>query len=757
MLSKLEVISKYFFFFVLFYIFHSANIQGITPFAFGLLFALVWCNQKIYILAPLYVLAGFLTTLSVQSLIIDGVTVVVFALAYFLHYKFKKPLNPILIGFYAFLSQFGRLYIASFEPALFWQGIVSLILGLICMYAYLHLFQGIALKGLRRKYTLDEIVCFGVFMFALGAGLYSLPLGEYFFIGITTFIILFTTFIFGATQSLLVATFLGLGCAFSSEQFLYLSHVIFMSLATCATCCSKRVYACISVILVDILSGLYFLPFYNLEHLLCTFVGALLFLIIPKRFLNLISSYIIKDKEDVAVRTIINRNRQALQARLYELSEVFYDMKNVFYGMVKGVKDINEVSGLLVETIKQRNCANCINKQNCLRLYANETNRAFDDLVKYAYERGRVSLVDMPPVLTANCNRISYVINSINSIVDEYKSNLQTLNNLDSGKILLSEQMWGVSQIMKSLANEVSLNVTFDTSIERKIAEDLMYSGIVCSEAIVYHQQEEVCSVTLVVNDKSLNNEKINKVVSKTLNTPMEIIGVNKGEKAGYSVLIMQNSNAFDMVFGSAGAVKNDSVKSGDTHSILKLGKDKILLALCDGMGSGKEAERTSSLALGLLENFYKAGFDNELILTSVNKLLSLSGDEKFSAIDACVVDLHNGTCDMIKVGSPPSFIKGENALQRIDTGALPLGILEEIHPNIRSFVLKENDMIILATDGIIDSFSSYDEIGNLINETETTNPQHLANVILNKALENNKNFPADDMTVLIGRIYRKF
>ena len=65
--------------------------------------------------------------------------------------------------------------------------------------------------------------------------------------------------------------------------------------------------------------------------------------------------------------------------------------------------------------------------------------------------------------------------------------------------------------------------------------------------------------------------------------------------------------------------------------------------------------------------------------------------------------------------------------------------------------------MIILATDGIIDSFSSYDEIGNLINETETTNPQHLANVILNKALENNKNFPADDMTVLIGRIYRKF
>ena len=756
-MSKLEIVSKYFFFFVLFYIFHSANIQGITPFAFGLLFALVWCNQKIYFLAPLYILAGFLTTLSVQSLIIDGVTVGVFAIAYFLHYKFKKPLNPILIGFYAFLSQFARLYIASFESVLFWQGIVSVIIGLISLYAYLHLFQGIALKGLRRKYTVDEIICLGVFIFAFGAGLYSLPLGEYFFISISTFLILFVTFIFGTTQSLLLATFLGLGCAFSSEQFLYLPHLIFMSLIASATCCTKRVYACISVILIDILSGLYFLPFYSLEHLLCTFIGAILFLVIPKRFLSIITSYIIKDKEDIAVRTIINRNRQALQARLYDLSEVFYDMKNVFYGMVKGIKDIDEVLPYLVETVKQRNCLNCPNKQNCLRLNASDTNRAFEDLLKYAYERGRVSLVDVPPVLTANCNRISYVINSINGIVDEYKSNLQSINNLDSGKILLSEQMWGVSQIMKSLASEVNLNVTFDTTLENKIMEDLMYAGIVCSEAIVYHQQEEVCSVTIVVNNKNLDNEKINKVISKTLNTPMEIISINKGEKAGFSVVVMQNSNAFDMVFGSAGAVKSNSAKSGDTHSILKLGRDKILLALCDGMGSGREAERTSSLALGLLENFYKAGFDNNLILTSVNKLLSLSGDETFSAIDACVVDLHNGTCDMIKVGSPPSFIKGENALQRIDTGALPLGILEEIHPNIRSFVLKENDMIVLATDGIIDSFSNYDEISNLINETNTTNPQHLANVILNRALENNKNYPEDDMTVLIGRIYRKF
>lgn len=755
-MQKVLIISKYFCFLLLFYILNCANIQGIHPFAFGLFFALVWCNQKIYILAPLYLLASFLCFGSLEHLIIDLITVGVFLIAFFLHYKFKKRLNPILIGMYAFLSQFGLLYTSSQDPYLLWNAILTLIIGLICLYAYLHLFQGIALKGIRRKYTLDEIVCFAVFAFAIGAGLYCVPFGEYVYLGISALIILFCAYIFGATQSLLVATFLGLGCAFASEQFLILSHTLFLSLGASATICTKRVYSAIAVVFIDIISGLYFLPFYSLEHLISVLVGVLLFLLIPKKIISNFNSYVIKDKEDIAVRTIINRNRQSLCARLYELSEVFYDIKNVFSGMVQNNKDFQELSPFIVESVKQKNCALCPKNNECLRMYLNDTNNGIYNLLNLAFERGRASMIEVTPYLAKNCTRLSILIASVNNLVDEYKSNIQAKNNLDSGKILLSEQMWGVSQIMKSLATEVSLNVTFDTTKEYQIVEELMYVGVLCSEAIVYQQQDKICSATLVIKNCDVSKIGIDKSVSKVLGLEMEVVSISKAEKAGFSVVIMQNKNNFDVTFGSAGAVKADSKKSGDTHSVVKLSQGKILMALCDGMGSGEEAQNTSSLALGLIENFYKAGFDNNLILTSVNKLLSLGGDETFSALDICVFDLFDGTCDIIKVGSPASFIKAQNAVQQVEASALPLGILEELHPNIRSFVLNENDMIIFATDGIIDSFASLDDLRNLINEIDTTNPQIVANQILSKALQLNNSIPADDMTVLVGRIWHK-
>ena len=64
-----------------------------------------------------------------------------------------------------------------------------------------------------------------------------------------------------------------------------------------------------------------------------------------------------------------------------------------------------------------------------------------------------------------------------------------------------------------------------------------------------------------------------------------------------------------------------------------------IYLPICDGMGSGDNAYNISKLSISLIENFYKAGFDNEIILSSVNKLLSLSEQENFSTIDLAVLD----------------------------------------------------------------------------------------------------------------------
>jgi stage II sporulation protein E len=91
------------------------------------------------------------------------------------------------------------------------------------------------------------------------------------------------------------------------------------------------------------------------------------------------------------------------------------------------------------------------------------------------------------------------------------------------------------------------------------------------------------------------------------------------------------------------------------------LGGNKFLLALCDGMGAGESAHKMSAMTLGLIENFYKVGFDNDIILESVNTLLSINNQENYSTLDICLLDLEKEIADFIKVGAPAGFIKHES------------------------------------------------------------------------------------------------
>ena len=754
-MSKSRSVAKYLGYFALFVVLMSANIQGVHPFAFGMLFALVWCNQKIYILSPLYLLSGVLVFGTVEHLIIDAVTVGVFCIAFFLHYRFHKPLNKVLIGCYAFLSQFGLLYFASSVPESLWQAVITLVLGLVCMYCYLNILQNMLLKGVRRKYCIDEIICWGVTIFAIGAGLFCLPVAQYYFWGIVALLLLIANNILGAVVSTLISIFLGLGVAFASGDYLALSHIIFVGLFASICQTNIRVYACLAVILIDAISGLFFMSNYSLVHFLAVVGGAVIYLLLPAKLLKNWRNAVLTDKEDFAVRSLINKNRQTLKNRLYDLGQVFCDLGQVFAQMICGKEDFGENLDFLSEQVRRQNCTNCPRKKDCSRFGSSITD-SIKNLLCFSYERGKASLIDVSPVLTSNCTKLPILLNNINMLVNQYKDQRRSTENLNSGRRLLSEQMTGISDVVFALANEMSVMVSFDTEMEANIREQLMYAGIMCSEVILYQQGNEICRLTLVIKTRDVANPRLLSVLGKVIGVKMEIDCVTAGQKPTFSVVNCKNISAFDIVFGVAAMPKTIGQKSGDTHSVLKLGNDKILLSLCDGMGSGEGANNTSTLALNMLESFYRAGFDSNLILRSANQLLSLNCEENFSAVDICVVDLHTGTCEMIKVGSPSSFIKSGAEVRELESGALPLGILEELRPSIRSIILKDNDMVVLTTDGVVDSFGSVEEMKNSIASMDTQNPQEVANRLLDAALKNYHSCPKDDMTVLVCKIFTK-
>ena len=145
----------------------------------------------------------------------------------------------------------------------------------------------------------------------------------------------------------------------------------------------------------------------------------------------------------------------------------------------------------------------------------------------------------------------------------------------------------------------------------------------------------------MVVAMKEFPLTQLQDVVSKTLNVKMAIedkISIT----AEKEYITLRKSDEYDAVFGIAKATKDGSAKSGDTHSMTKISCDKFLVALSDGMGSGSDAENVSSTSLSLIESFYKSGLDDQLILDTVNKLLSINTEDYFTALDISIINLKN-------------------------------------------------------------------------------------------------------------------
>ena len=177
------------------------------------------------------------------------------------------------------------------------------------------------------------------------------------------------------------------------------------------------------------------------------------------------------------------------------------------------------------------------------------------------------------------------------------------------------------------------------------------------------------------------------------------------------------------------------------------------MLAICDGMGSGEQAHRKSETSINIIENFYKAGYDDQTILSSVNNLLNLGGDNIFSALDVSVVDLKNGEADFIKQGATVGFIKGTEGVSKIESNSLPLGVLEEVSPKVTKTVLGAEDYVVMLSDGVVDSLGE-DGVVEFLRTTNAKGAQEMADNLLQCAKKAQKNYPQDDMTVLIGKLF---
>ncbi len=751
-----KFVLKYIAIFFVCIVFAKAQINGLSPFLLAFFFAGIYVGFEEKLLAIFTLSSALAVSPTINSLLIN-ITSIAVGLIVFYIFKFSKKPIPLYMIFISYLL--GLITYIYFNYTEFLRLLYYVALGLICLYVFIVVAHALAFRKNCFKLTLNEAICFLFSIAIIGMGLAPIYIFEF---SIYRFVLMCIIFLFVSTGSapmtFAISLCFSLGVGLGNLDLLPLAEFALLTMLANIFSMPAKFKIVFVVLLSDIFIQFYFFNagtgvFYQLLPIA---IASLLFLCIPNKTLNSFADFVYVKKSELSSRNLINTTRKNIRKRMSELSNVFLDMKQIHLNMVKKELNKDELIAMLTRETINSCCKDCLDKNRCTRAIGTDNKSSLELLIEIAVTKGRVTLLDIPNSLGNRCAKVNNLISLINRLASEYKQYKNMLSDVNNVKILLADQMGAVSRLLLDIGDEIDTNVSFDIARENKIISRLLSHNIECKEVLLYTEKDENISAVLILNGKEMYNPIIEKVLSETLKIPMEITSISPIEDGDFYSLTLRRKNKYDCVFGLASCNKSGNLESGDCHSIIRLGKDRFLLALCDGMGSGKGAHKMSATTLGLIENFYKVGFDNDVILQSVNKLLAINNQENYSTLDVCLIDLNNEIADFIKVGSPFGLIKRDGDIELIEGGALPIGALDNISPATKKTTISTKDIVIMATDGITDAFVSQENMIEYVSRLASNNPQTLAESILNEALRLNDNTAKDDMTVLVARMYLK-
>ena len=482
----------------------------------------------------------------------------------------------------------------------------------------------------------------------------------------------------------------------------------------------------------------------------------LFYFLLPKKFIILLKNHLTGYKNKYLTKQTINRNRTILSDKLYDLSYVFKEISNSFEEFKKVELSETAVINTIIDDVYLNVCKKCDKNKICPLYNAkNDCNikSYLEKLISIGLAKGKVTFMDAPEDLTKSCLELNPIMYSINKQITDYKTMLGERELMVESKDLIARQADGVAQMLKNLALSTSTTLKYNSNLDEMLTLALLKRGINPLEVLIYGEDSNL-SVSIMLSKCDFNFTALEKTVSDVLKTPLKILTTNKLNNNFY--VFLSKPAKFQAVYGVSTATKTLSETSGDTHTEEIIPNNKFLCAISDGMGSGFNANKISSITLSLIESFYKAGLSSDTVLPLVNKILSINTNDNFSALDIAIIDLNNLSADFIKFGAPRGYVISESGIKIVEGNTLPIGILKELQPAVARTTLNKNDVLVMISDGVQDAFKSSSEIIDFLKTLTAKNPKSVSNAILDKAKSLNDNVNLDDMTVLCVRIYEK-
>ena len=237
---------------------------------------------------------------------------------------------------------------------------------------------------------------------------------------------------------------------------------------------------------------------------------------------------------------------------------------------------------------------------------------------------------------------------------------------LNENKELMVTHLEEMAQIMLSLAEETRRCIPMGERRFKQIAHALREVGIQIKNLYLIENEMGHMEVSLTMKNMradTLSSEEIGDLLSVLLNMHLVSAGDNAffiGEE--WQTYYFVQEAKFHVLTGVAKAVKETEKISGDNYAFFEGNAGNLTAVLSDGMGSGEKACTDSTMVVELMQKFLEAGFQMEVAIQMINSALLAGGENaNMSTLDLCSLDLYNGECRFVKVGSACSYIKRQH------------------------------------------------------------------------------------------------
>jgi len=477
------------------------------------------------------------------------------------------------------------------------------------------------------------------------------------------------------------------------------------------------------------------------------FAASVVFLLLPDKLVRTVGSVLTREEGE----RVDGRTRDRVRARLEETAGAFRTLHQSLRSALRAPAANDSDDAVVFDRTADQVCRKCSLRGTCWERDYVTTFNALNDAMQSMLDRGRGEAGDFPPYFSSRCIHFPLFLETVNRELTGLLYRRQYNRRIQDSRQAVCQQYEQLSALLDAAAAELGEELTPDPARERKLRAHIAAQGEK-GECAVYAGRHHRLHVQISgpACRRLAGKEQINALAA-LMGVPLRVEGKETEER-----LDLIQAEPLMVLAGVAARRKDGETVSGDAGTWFKRPDGVLYVLLCDGMGSGPAANRESSLAIRLLEQFLQAGVEAENALVILNSALALRGEEEggFTTVDLLQLDLFTGQAAIYKLGAAPTYMKKGRGVQRFTGSSLPAGLATggDARPDCTRVKLEPGDCVLMVSDGVC---GGQDDawLRARLEDFDGVSPKELARRLV---ADSPKEGPTDDRTALVVRLDKR-